>query len=328
MEYVDTNLNPLNEDLKNSFLELRRFLAQQDKSGDILFLYRGEEQRNVRRRLTQGGLGIETSELFERAFYFGDKARHFSVDVFDEERDYLTGINDCSNETLSYIFERIKNVLGEFKFLRRENENFSKKFSDFFLCSKNLQNFLDKINECDTHEAKLQLRDYYLYFLHVAGLHGIRRETMFVSTSTNKRVAFGFSKIGNKSTSRIIFHYFIPQPFHIHAIAPWVADHHQLIASKIGLPTYKAVGLFPKQREVSVKGALFPNFILGIELVDDRKFIVNSNFIEMDRRVDFERVSRQGFLIDQSDFENRIFNTGYIRWGQSDLAGNFESHDV
>lgn len=328
MDYVDTELRPLNLNLKNAFLDLRSFLAEQDKLGNILFLYRGEEQRNIRRRLTRGGMGVETSEVFQRAFYFGDKARHFSVDVIDGNRDFLTGINDCSDETLSFIFARISNVLNEPKYSSRVRGNTSKEFRGFFQNQNNLSEFLYRMNECYTSEVKLKARDYYLYFLHVAGASGVRKETMFVSTSIDKRVAHGFSRAGKHEESRITFHYFVPQPFHMHAIAPWVADHHQRIAYAVQLPTYKAMGLFPKQREVSVKGALFPHFMLGIELIDDQKFIVNSNFSEFDNSSDFDRVARQGFTIDQSEFHTRVFDTGYIRWGQTDLAGNFDSNDV
>lgn len=328
MEFVDSDLQPLSEELKSDFLNLRSFLSEKDKSGRVLFLYRGEEQRNIRRRLTNCGLGIETTEIFERAFYFGDKARHFAVDVFNDRRNFLTGINDCSDETLSFIYDRINNVLEDPRGFSRIRENTSEEFRQFFQHQNNCNEFLRRINESYTPETKLKVRDYYLYFLHIAGTVGVRQETMFVSTTTDKRVALGFARAGNRNTSRIVFHYFIPQPFHFHAIAPWVADHHQRIAYAIGLPTYKATGLFPKQREVSVKGALFPHFILGIELVDDEIFIINSNFNKYDNREDFERVARQGFIIDQSDFHSRISDTGYIRWGQTDLNGNFESNDV
>lgn len=328
MEFVDSDLQPLSEELKSDFLSLRRFLTEQDKSGRVLFLYRGEEQRNIRRKLTNGGLEVETPEIFKRAFYFGDKARHFAVDFFNNERNFLTGINDCSEETLSFIYDRIKNVIEEPRGISRIRENTSDDFRQFFQNQSNRHDFLRRIGESYTPEIKLKARDYYLYFLHIAGAAGIRQETMFVSTTTDKKIARGFARVGNRSASRIVFHYFIPQPFHFHAIAPWVADHHQRIAYAIGLPTYKATGLFPKQREVSVKGALFPHFILGIELVDERRFIINSNFNEYNNRVDFERVARKGFLIDQSDFHSSIFNTGYIRWGQTDLNGNFESNDI
>ncbi|ELC3160022.1 hypothetical protein [Vibrio harveyi] len=328
MEYVDNNLQPISEELRRCFLSLKSFLSEQDKAGRLLFLFRGEEQRNIRRRLSSGGLGIDTNEVFERAFYFGDKARHFSVDTFDAERNFLTGINDCCDETLSFIYRRIGESLEDPRILRQVNQNTSREFRDFFLNQHNHHEFLQKINQAYTSETRLKARDYFLYYLHVAGSAGLRKETMFVSTTTDRRIARGFSKVGNRNSSRVMFHYFIPQPFHVHAIAPWVADHHQRIVNALQLPTYKSTGLFPKQREVSVKGALFPHFILGIELVDERKFIINSNFNMYGNRENFESISRQGFFIDQSDFHNRIFDTGYIRWGQTDLAGNFESNDV
>lgn len=327
MEYVDTNLYPLNEETRNNFLELKSYLSEQDKSGNILFLYRGEEQRNIKKRLVNSDSDVEQQEVFKRVFYFGDKARHFATDVFRDGRNFLMGINDCSEDTLSFIFDRIANALNSIKISRQIAENTSDCFRDFFLDQNNRTIFVGRINKSYTDETKLKSRDYYLYFLHVAGTSGIRHETMFVSSSTDRKIATGFSRVGKRDLSRIIFHYFIPQPFHIHAIAPWVADHHQRIARSLGLPTYKPTGLFPKQQEVSVKGALFPHFMLGIELVDEKKFIVNPHGCCLNRS-EFPNVSKQGFSIDQSDFQNKIFDTGYIRWGQTDLAGNFESHEV
>ena len=132
MEYVDTKLNPINENLKSDFLDLRSFLSAQDKSGNLLLLYRGEEQRNIRRRLTDNGLGIEVHEVLQRAFYFGDKARHFFVDTFDGNRNFLTGINDCSDKTISFIYNRICNVLEERDANRQIMKNTSIDFRDFF----------------------------------------------------------------------------------------------------------------------------------------------------------------------------------------------------
>jgi hypothetical protein len=206
MEYVDTDLQPISDELKSDFMSLRIFLSEQERSGHILLLYRGEEQQNIRRRLTNGGLGIETPEVFQRAFYFGDKARHFSVDVLDGNRNFLTGINDCSDETLYFIYECICNVLKEPKIYPRIMKNTSREFRLFFL-NNNLHEFLHRLNEPFTHEEKLKCRDYYLYFLHVAGAAGIRKETMFVSTSTDKMVALRFFKTRKKIRNNISLFY-------------------------------------------------------------------------------------------------------------------------
>lgn len=327
MEFVNVDLTPLSKGELDAFKEFNSYLSEEKKSGNILFLYRGEEQKNIKKRLSNGGAGVPQNEIMERAFYFGEKARHFAVDNFDPERNYLTSINDCSDDTLGFIFERIGNVLSDSKMKSKVMENTSRVFREFFLEPNNKLEFIRVINTTYTKNNRLKVRDYYLYFLHVAGSAGVRKETMFVSTSLNKRTALGFSKMPKGNKSRVIFHYFIPQPFYLHAIAPWISEQHRGIAFELRLPTYYALGLFPSQKEVSIKGALFPHFLLGIELVDEKKFIVNSH-IENIYNVGLEQAMRSGIPIDQSDFENRIFDTGYIRWGQTDLQGNFEQFDV
>src|SRR5690606_14269653 len=116
--------------------------------------------------------GVETPEILYRAFYFGDKARHFAVDIFDDGRNFLTGINDCSDDTISFIYDRIRNVLEVPKVVSQTRENTSSEFRRFFHSQNNRREFLRKINNLPTPEAKLQARDYYLYFLHVAGTAG------------------------------------------------------------------------------------------------------------------------------------------------------------
>ncbi|MFT6916578.1 MAG: hypothetical protein ACJAWL_002919 [Motiliproteus sp.] len=327
MEYVNSDFTPLSTEERMKFCFFKSYICEKDKEGEVLLLYRGEEQKNVRHRLFSDQSDFEAEDLFQRAFFFGEKARHFSVDHFDENREFLTGINDCSERTLEFIFERISNVINTQERRKQVLKNTSRKFRDYFNEPSNCRIFVESINNAYTEQTKLKARDYYLYWLHIAGSPGIRVETQLVSTSVERRVAIGFSKVNKNPKEKLMFHYFIPKPFHTHAIAPWVSDHHQWVITGCNLPTYKALGLYPRQREVAVKGALFPHFILGVELISEKKFVVNSHFHEIDES-DFEQVSKVGFSIDQSDFAERIFDTGYIRWGQKDLNGNFYQTDV
>lgn len=318
---------PLSNEDMHKLKSFRHFIREKDKEGEVLLLYRGEEQRNVNRRLFSDQSDFVSAEMYERAFYFGEKARHFSIDQFDEDRNFLTGINDCSDETLGFIFDRISNVINAPERRNLVLKYTSKKFREYFDTPSNKAMFVESINRAYTSQTRLKARDYYLYWLHIAGSPGIRAETPLVLTSVDQKVARGFSKVERNPKDKFIFHYFIPKPFHTHAIAPWVSDHHQWIVTGCGLPTYKSLGLYPRQREVAVKGALFPHFMIGIELVSEKRFVVNSHLFNVDLE-DFEQVSKRGFPIDQRDFAERIFNTGYIRWGQTDLEGNFAQTDV
>lgn len=108
-----------------------------------------------------------------------------------------------------------------------------------------------------------------------------------------------------------------------------VVEHHRRISQAFQLPTFKALGLYPYQREVAVKGALFPHYILGIELPDTNKFFINSHIINIgNQEYDFLQVAKDGIPIDQSTFSSHIFDTGYIRWAETDLRGNFNQFNV
>ncbi|EBJ6041368.1 hypothetical protein AAF129_002790 [Salmonella enterica] len=326
MDYVDSELNPLTESVKKKFIDLEYHLHNLSGQGEILLLYRGEELHNIKKRLLKKNPNKKENETYERAFYFGDKARHFSVDVFTPGRNYLTNLNDHSEQTFAFIHARICNILKEPKLSTRIEKCTDDRFRQYFLRSGSDVDFLRKSSTCYTEKTKVNVRDYYLYFLHVAGSPGIRKETMLVSTSKDKSIALQFSDRTKKE--KVIFHYFVPAPFQDYAIGPWEIEHHAKIIYAMGLPAYLPKGLYPEQNEIAVKGALFPHFLLGIELVRENKFIINSNFTKMNNMNNIRSIAQHGFNIDQTDFEKTIFDTGYIRYGETDGNGAFSSYNV
>ncbi|MEJ8756799.1 hypothetical protein WG947_07335 [Pontibacter sp. H259] len=334
MEYIDPNFSIVPTELSNKFLSLKAYLKEQDREGNVLLLYRGEQQQNIHQRLFAGATCRRDELPYDRVFYFGEKARHFSIDNFNpEERNYLRHINDCSDATFTFIFERIANVLTTPRNKSRIYQNTSIAFRDFFLNRYNLNRFLSKANSAYTPETKLKLRDYYLYFLHGAGQEGVRDETILVSTSTNSQVARRFAGYRSRNSreenniTRLRFHYFIPKPFHNFAVSPWIIGHHLCIVEALQLPTFRVHGLYPNQQEVAVKGALFPHYILGVDLIGERRFIINPNIAHISEQ-DFFSVSTNGIPVDQSDFNSTIFDTGYKRWGETDGEGNFQQFEI
>lgn len=326
MDYVDSELKPVEESVKEKFIGLKKYLQFLSEINEVQLLYRGEEFRNIKNRLIKKGTSMQEKDVFERAFYFGDKARHFSIDVFTPGRNYLTSISDESDHTFMFIHDRICNILNEPRLQERVNNCTNAWFRQYFLSADSNVDFLRKVKSFDTEKKKINVRDYYLYFLHVAGTAGIRRETMLVSTSKDKSTAVQFSE--NTKKEKVILHYFIPAPFEDYAIGPWEIEHHKKVIYGTGLPRYYPKGLYPEQNEIAVKGALFPQFILGVELVGKDKFIINNNFIKSCDMNDFKWISQYGFDIDQSNFEKDIFDTGYIRYGEVDGERDFSSYDV
>jgi hypothetical protein len=330
MNYVTTDLSPINDGRQRALANLLRFLDEKDKEGEILLLYRGESLQNLRQKL--GSESASLQEIFDRCFYVGDKARHFFYDQrAPHEQTYLTTINDCSLQTLRYIFDRIAAILVSPKLDLRVRKRTSSAFRTFFSDPANRELFVQPLDSIEDEETKLKLRDYFLYFLHVAGRSGVYRETMFVSTTTDIEVARRFASargpVPGKSwmprverEPSVIFHY---------AIAPWQAEHDRHLVKELGLPTFQSKGLFPSQNEVAVKGALFPQFMLGLELLDGLKsyFIPNPHALEI-ANGSYDDVAIYGIQVNQTDFAERISETNYIRWNERDGEGRFEEHEV
>jgi hypothetical protein len=169
-----------------------------------------------------------------------------------------------------------------------------------------------------TDTIRLRIRDYYLFFLHTAGGSGIREETFLVSTSNQRAVAQGFAQRRN---TRLI-EYFVPQPYYNFVVAPWLCDQAHRRAHVLGLPTFQPLGIFPHQAEVAVKGALLPHFIIGVHDLQRKAYVPNPHILAI-QAVNFREIMRNGIPIDQSQFENTVFSTGYHRYGATDQRGNF-----
>lgn len=326
MELVDINYKPLDSYSEAKFNRLRDYLAEKDREGDILLVYRGEEIKNIKKRLFKVPGNGTDNELFDKLFLLGDKARHLHLDSNANDRGALTGLNDCSQKTFEYIFRRLQNIC-QGSMSQQVIEHTSRKFQNYFLDDNNISNFFASAKRAFNDKSLLKIRDYYLYLLHAAGSEGVRVETTLVSTSTNIEIAYQFSRLHRNTKNKVVFHYFIPAPFYKLAIAPWVSEHHQSIVVSCCLPTYKPYGLFPHQNEVAVKGALFPHFIIGVELLDKKQFLVNSHALELDEK-HFDSITRSGFDIDQSSFAQRILDTAYLAYGQTDLDGNYQQINI
>lgn len=321
MELVTPDLNPLNEENRTIFSAFRNALEEKEREGKILFLFRGEKYQNVESRLSSSAGLASASEVFGRIFIVGEKARQYSNPETGDERTYLSTINDISPKTLGFIFDRIRNVMVADKLAKRVKKRIPETFKRFFQENSNKSRFVESIGAITDSKRRLCVRDYYLYLLHTSGKSGITKETYFVSTSTERKVARSFSK-NIHADKRLIFHYYLPRPYEMHAIAPWMLEtqHHTVLEA--GLPTYNPAGLFPEQKEVSVKGALFSVFIIGVELVDGNAFVINPNILKLPPDICQVAVS-SGIPESETSFEHTIFHTGYTGRVINNFDGNF-----
>jgi hypothetical protein len=308
LENVDINLQRLTSMQEKLYRGFEKVIKEKYENESILLLYRGTEYSRIEERLTNSNLKKEN--IFDKAFYFGEKA-HFCSD--NNKKKIFEDINDCSLITIGKMFDEIKDLLSETRLKKGIEDNLSNGFQDYFSDAKNKENFISILSDSDSY-YKLLLRDYYLYLLHTG--YTIKDDTPLVSTSIKRSKA---KKFGNKN-DQIIFYYFVSQPFECSIITPWKISEVVDLVTQKNLPTYKPQGLYSEQEEISVKGGLFPQFILGIELVKERKFIVNPHLFQYES-LQFEDLIQYGIGFDQSDFAEMIKKTKMSHSINMDIDG-------
>lgn len=315
LEYVDINFDPLNKDKVELFKSFKNLIKENTEQEKVLLLYRGTMYSNIEERLSHSNLN--KNSIFKRAFYFGEKARFCSDESINKHKKMIfNDINDCTLNTFESIFDEIELTLS----LTKLEKLLSKKFKKYFSNRENKKIFVSSLDKLE-YEQKLLIRDYYLYLLHTG--YTIKYDTPLVSTSIKRSIAKTFSK-KQKTDERIIFHYFVPQPFECFIIAPWkISAVIDLITEK-NLPEYEPLGLFPKQKEISAKGGLFPQFILGIEMLDKKKFIVNPYLFEY-QFSDLDNLIKYGIQFDQSNFTEDIKETKHSDSIHIDVNGCISS---
>lgn len=292
-----------------------------------LFLYRGDSKKNLRRQ--QFGRKQEpwhTDDLlFSMLFYFGQKARHFWLEHGDDiaKRDWLTSIDDASDATFSWIFDRI-GVILKYKFVNvQQFVSGNPSFAAYFLDQGNKRDFISKaasLNLKDRQHAK----DYYLYFAHTFGRKGIHESTMLVSASSDIKVASSFRK---HQEENLVSYLFVPPPHYRYCISSHFFSARERAAMVMGTPSYAMnSGLYPNQKEFSLRGAIFPHFLLGVHDPSTEQFVVNPHLLAM-RCDDLASLPSNGIRIDQSEFGTHVLQTGFFRYGVLSPDGIYQGYD-
>jgi hypothetical protein len=160
--------NGINELSKSEDLKFKKTLkclervTQLNEKNRKTIVFRGVTKSYLSERLNQD----TEIDLLSAYFYVGEKAQSFlSIDEDVLTKNYLKNIQDCSKETLTFIFNQIKEVLQ-----KKDNsniDNFSKEnieFASFFENNEPLS-----FSQYSEQKIGIKIRDYYLYFLHTAG---------------------------------------------------------------------------------------------------------------------------------------------------------------
>ena len=309
LEYVDVKLTKIDDSKKSKFEDFIELLKDKEGKNKAIISYRGTGFNNIKKELLKYSSDwIDEFCIYEKVFLIGQKSSFAKARKINPHKReiYLHGINDCSKIVLDNLFTQLSNICKEKRLEKKVEKNTSKEFKNYFLNQGNRLSFIDEIHSQEK-EVKLFLRDYYLYFIHTSNI--IKEDSILVSTSTKISTARCFTS--NCGDRKIIFHYFICEPYICHTFTPWkMKEFEKAIEEEMQIPLFDSKGLFPNQHEVAIKGGLFPHNIFGIELVTKKKFIVNPHLFNDNN--DLKKIFKYGQIsINQSNFDEDIKKTEY-----------------
>lgn len=259
-------------------------------------IYRGESLKNLREKLNINLDDDLYNRLNKLIFTVGEKSRVYQKLYFKNLKSKsIFSINETTERVYKYIFDKINRVVTESN--NSEISEFKDKnpeFTNYFQSKKNKDDFISKIKELSPKE-QLQVRDYYLIFLHRVGRFAFHRNTFLLSTSSSKQTAEFFSK-----EDGILFvswrNFRLTSPLNDRSIGVK------------GLPVYNST-VFSFQREVTIEGGLFPQNILGFIDIGSNIFHINPNIFEYPDLIEY--MIKNGIPTDQTDFEELLRQTNY-----------------
>ncbi|WP_157222073.1 hypothetical protein [Chromobacterium haemolyticum] len=320
-------LEPLTLKQRNRLLTTIEILLHPRTYPCPLFLYRGDSKNNLRAQLFSSTSDWRPdNELYSRIFFFGQKARHFWMDPTRETkaRNWLRNLHDDSMHTFTWLFSKIGQVLSS---RERRVKNFCKEnhlFAEYFKNPANEQDFLTKTQSLPPR-LRQRARDYYLYCLHTYGRRGIHEQTLLVSTTSDINVARNFR---HHDGENVITYLFVPSPYSKYCVSSRLLPQDYTMIREAGTPSYKRnSGLYPEQKEYGLRGAVFPQLILGIHDLRSNEFIVNPHLLAM-YESGILNLRHYGIWIDQTNFEVLIKQTGFLRFGELDEDDFYHGHDL
>jgi hypothetical protein len=269
------------QNLGTKYQNFKNCLNEYSTIGRLSILYRGI---NINQVYSYYDLDEKTEIdiLADRMFLWGDKAKvtwniNLTKGLFSSEFE----IGDISIEFFKEIFNQLNKNLcfdnddTKIKTWRKKN----KKSISYFLNKENLTVFLSVITTF-SDEEKLSIRNYYLGILHQLGSED---NSYFVSSTKSFKVADKFSKKG------II-------------IETWKVNYNTKPINKI--ICFKGVP-YPKQKEISIYGAIFPHYITGFFYKN--KFYANPALLLINEdKLSNEATIFSGFNIDEEKRHERV----------------------
>lgn len=313
IDLAGKKLLKLDEQKKEKFKNIINKLIEQK----VAIVFRGTNRKLLLEELSKKGDQTDENKLMELFFYYGDKAKSFYKENSKlVENGWANKIEDTSPEFISLVFDRIKSLLSDDT--RKRMIEFKQKAVDFvkyFTNESNKEHF--KVNVTNNS----YLRDYYLYFLHISGEESDK--SFFVSTTLSYNTAFEFAEYKNKSGNKYIIYYVLPKNPDLFSNSHIFVKSDEKIAQICKkLPIYSGATVYPDQKEISIKGCLFSENILGIKIItkQGKKSFVPNPYLFSSENENEESII-EGLFIDKSEIlEKSKKETNFINCVKNDYS--------
>lgn len=243
--------------------------------------------------------------LSEHLFLYGDKGKLFYEEL--DQKNFNINIAEKNNKVFLFIYKKLKKVFVERALESSKSidavNTFCKRESSFVAYWKNLteEEWLKKIDNLNERDKQQKIKDYYLSLLHTVGLAGYGRNSYFLSTSRNENIK---SIIGAHNDGIEIVGWTRISGNNV--ITYDKTEKLSFVVKSSGLPIVSHA-IFPEQKEITYKCGILPHYIIG--------YLYGKDFFEINpyilKRQCFRNVCKQGLLIDQTFFYQRLHEVNY-----------------
>ena len=278
---------------KDMFNSLVESLLDED---DCQIIYRGEQKVYVYEKT-----GVTPEKINENnfnallehgksVFYLGAKADSYLYGFNNVE--FPIRIDDVSKDLFEKIFNEIKTNFTNLK--AEDNLEFISFFNEI-----NIKKFISIIGNLNDEEKWLT-RLYYLWYLHTSGTTEYKKYSNFLSTSKSYKIAEEYSE------GELVYIGWIPRPIKNRSVYLGSLMNIKKRLESLHLPTYENEP-FPDEKEISLLGGFFPQYILGIYQVEEQELLINQNIFEKENSFLIKNgmsdlIVKLGFSINQSNF--------------------------
>jgi hypothetical protein len=278
-------------------------------------IFRGEKKASILKTY-----GIKNSgfpkEFNASLFIMGNKARMFTM----EENQALNEINisEATGNVFSHIFRMISDLVQkQLRFSANRNvlESFKKReiqYRTFFLNPDNEFKLIEATNAM-SYDERIRIRDYYLALLHHIDKSQYYSSSFLISTTRYWDVAHGFAWKDEEEGSEnpIILFGWIPDKYEgVLRAASLKILIKEINMEELGLPVYN-YSFYPNQGEVTLKGVLFADYLLGYLHYSEGKmfFEINPAIFKVN-----DSWNGKDLSVNQNSFHQKMQNSLFARF--------------